>query len=355
MIGSAAARSDSARHVDGRALGRLATGPLRGLGGFAAARRAPGPLARRATAPAVSPCCRKAARRRPATSGPRRVCSPWSATLFAALRGRLPQEWLRGAGILRSGGAGAADALAGELALGVEAGHSGAPHVAGLALDGSECYDRLPLRVKSQLARDAGILAAVFMLKVDAYGFLGASVVGWWGPPAGQRVGWRRDAQRPPTSLQCSCIAGRIGWSRRCRGTTLTTSSLWFQSRGRPPGSAGCGTSFSPTGEPRRCPARRDRSCGCGGASAPAGLVGGVRLCGSGCRPAAQAVAVQGPTTLKTPLRTILDGQSASSPITDMLLDVSDTPLGNNLCFVGRIGLPPIILVQIVASSSSPP
>lgn len=46
------------------------------------------------------------------------------------------------------------------------------------------------------------------------------------------------------------------------------------------------------------------------------------------------------PTMLNTTPRTTLAGESPRSPIKGMILDVSVLLLGNNLCFLGRMGLP---------------
>lgn len=59
-------------------------------------------------------------------------------------------------------GGGGAEVLTRELALRVQAAHKGAgPHLAGLALDWSKSYHRLPLQVLLQLARAAWIPPAV--------------------------------------------------------------------------------------------------------------------------------------------------------------------------------------------------
>lgn len=57
------------------------------------------------------------------------------------------------------------------------------------------------------------------------------------------------------------------------------------------------------------------------------------------------------PTILKTTLRMTLDGKAPQSTVADMLLDVSGSILGNNLSFLGRVALLPIILVQLRCSS----
>lgn len=59
-------------------------------------------------------------------------------------------------------------------------------------------------------------------------------------------------------------------------------------------------------------------------------------------------------TTLKMTMRATFEGEPACAPITDMLLDVADSLLGNNLCFLGRIGAPPIFLAQVAGPEVEP-
>lgn len=59
-------------------------------------------------------------------------------------------------------------------------------------------------------------------------------------------------------------------------------------------------------------------------------------------------------TQLRTALKTALSGEGASAPTNDFILDAADSALGNNLRFLGRIGLPPILLATVVELTVDP-
>ena len=89
----------------------------------------------------------------------------WSAIRAVTFRG-----WLVEAGILEPAGPGrAADAQAYEAALVFELARSRGDQLAGVALDWSKCYDRLPLALLEEFAAKAGMPWALVGPMLAAY------------------------------------------------------------------------------------------------------------------------------------------------------------------------------------------
>ena len=91
--------------------------------------------------------------------------------LWGALRASLFGKWLEEAGILPAPGPGrAADAQAYEAALEFELARAKGEPVAGLALDWSKCYDRLPLALVGRFGRIVGVPERLLRPMLAAYG-----------------------------------------------------------------------------------------------------------------------------------------------------------------------------------------
>lgn len=78
------------------------------------------------------------------------LCCSRSCTGRGPLRVRQMRDWLRRAGVLRCGGVSPAENHAAELGLRLDAAHAANAELAGLALDWSKCYDRIPLSLLEQ-------------------------------------------------------------------------------------------------------------------------------------------------------------------------------------------------------------
>lgn len=78
------------------------------------------------------------------------------------------RDWLRRAGILRLGVGSAAEEQAPDLGVDLDSAHADGVELAGLALDWSKCYDRVPLSLLEQIALRSGVPAAVWRPVLDA-------------------------------------------------------------------------------------------------------------------------------------------------------------------------------------------
>ena len=89
--------------------------------------------------------------------------------VWAACRAQIFRAWLRQNGILLEGEACGPDVKAGELGVRLASARLSGDIVSGLALDWSECYDRLPLAVLETLAQAAKLPPALWRPMLAAY------------------------------------------------------------------------------------------------------------------------------------------------------------------------------------------
>ena len=134
--------------------------------------------------------------------------------IWAAARSGEVREWLQSNGVLQKGDGCGPNAKAGDLALHMARACLTGTHVAGLALDWSKRYDRLPLAMLEQVAQAAGIPAEISGPMLASYRRKRCV-----------RAGLRQGARAPPIGLLCWLTAGWLAWSWEL--TTPKAGIVW--------------------------------------------------------------------------------------------------------------------------------